>query len=261
MLQTTIQSGFARSRFEALYPRLFPDLGWWCPSLQSPGGTRLHDLRGSNWGTLTNMEPASDWVVSGGRGALDFDGSNDHVLLPRSGVGLTQFSLFFWAKPLGSVSTQQGIFQWANALSSSLPFVLITRQSSSVTRFFANGDYRATVTTPSDWANYGFSYASGSWRFFLNGAQVGSYTGGLANQANAARLYFGNGFSAYFQGQFDDARLYSVGLDALDCMQLYRLGRGNMPMARKRRYTEQEQAAGFKAYWARRQSQLIGGGV
>jgi hypothetical protein len=207
------------------------------------------------------MEPASDWVVSGGRGALDFDGSNDHVLLPRSGVGLTQFSLFFWAKPLGSVSTQQGIFQWANALSSSLPFVLITRQSSSVTRFFANGDYRATVTTPSDWANYGFSYASGSWRFFLNGAQVGSYTGGLANQANAARLYFGNGFSAYFQGQFDDARLYSVGLDALDCMQLYRLGRGNMPMARKRRYTEQEQAAGFKAYWARRQSQLIGGGV
>ena len=259
MLQTTIQSGFARSRSEALYPRLFPDAGWWCPSLQSPGGTRLHDLRGGNWGTLTNMDPASDWVVNGGKYALDFDGSNDHVMIPRSGVGLAQFSLFFWAKPLGAVSTQQGIFQWSNSLFSSSPFVLITRQTSSVTRFYANSDYRSTVTTPSDWAQYGFAYSAGTWKFFLNGFQVSSYTGGLANQATSTGLYFGNGFAAYFQGQFDDARLYSVGLDALDCMQLYRLGRGNMPMVRKRRYTEE--AAGFNAYWARRQSQLIGGGV
>jgi hypothetical protein len=261
VFQTTIQSGFARSRSEALFPRLFPDAGWWCPSLQSPGGTRLHDLRGGNWGTLTNMTPASDWAVDGGKGALDFDGSNDHVLIPRSGVGLTQFSLFFWARPLGSVATQQGIFQWANSLTSPAPFVLITRQSGSVTRFYANGGYRQTVTTPSDWAQYGFAYSAGVWRFFLNGLQVGSHTGGLAGQATAANLYLGNGFAAYFQGQIDDARLYSIGLDALDCMQLYRLGRGNMPMVRKRRYAEQEAAAGFKAYWARRQSQLIGGGV
>lgn len=260
MFQTTTQSGFARSRSEALFPRLFPDAGWWCPSLQSPGGTRLHDLRGSNWGTLTNMDPVSDWVVSGGRGALDFDGSNDHVLIPRSGVGLTQFSLFFWARPLGSVSTQQGIFQWTNSLSSASPFVLITRQSGSVTRFFANGNYRQTVTTPSGWAQYGFAYSAGTWRFFLNGLQVGFYTGGLASQGSATNLYFGNGFTTYFQGQFDDARLYLVGLDALDCMQLYRLGRGNMPIAQRRRYTEKA-AAGFRAYWARRQSQLIGGGV
>jgi hypothetical protein len=34
-----------------------------------------------NHGTLTNMDAATDWVVSGGAGALDFDGSNDHCLV------------------------------------------------------------------------------------------------------------------------------------------------------------------------------------
>jgi hypothetical protein len=48
----------------------------------------LHDHSGkANWGTLTNMDAATDWVVSNGKNALDFDGSNDYVL-----AGASQFS-------------------------------------------------------------------------------------------------------------------------------------------------------------------------
>ena len=40
--------------------------GWWCPSLDDAGNgtTTLTDLSGNgNHGTLTNMDPATDWVA------------------------------------------------------------------------------------------------------------------------------------------------------------------------------------------------------
>jgi len=210
--------------WESLQSRM---IGRWCPSFTGATGLQLPDTSGfGNHGVLANMDRNASLVNSGGAGALDFDGTNDHVLIPKPGTGLAQFSLFFWARPLGSVSAQQGIFQWANTLSSTTPFVLITRQTSSVTRFYANGDYRSTVTTPSDWAHFGFAYSSNLWRFFLNGAQVGSHTGGLAFQATSANLYLGNGYEVYFQGQFDDAVMFNAGLTESEIQFIYNQGRG-----------------------------------
>jgi hypothetical protein len=211
--------------WESLQSRM---VGRWCPSFSGNTGLQLPDTMGRNHGVLRNFSNNGNhaYVASPDRLSLTFDGSNDHVLIPQSGVGLAQFSLFFWARPLGSVSTQQGMFQWANTINSNVPFVLITRQSGSVTRFYANGDYRQTVTTPSDWANYGFAYSAGVWNFFLNGFQVGSHTGGLANQANATNLYFGSGFQVYFQGQIDDVLLMDAAPTASEIGFIYEQGRG-----------------------------------
>lgn len=68
-----------------MYRPLGGEIAWWCPSLDDAGNgtTVLDDLIGSNNGTLTNMDPATDWVAdtaSGGVRALDFDGVNDQVL-------------------------------------------------------------------------------------------------------------------------------------------------------------------------------------
>ena len=55
----------------------------WSPSIQGPGGTVLRDYSGRGGdGTLTNMDPASDWIHADGT-ALDFDGSNDYVAAPN----------------------------------------------------------------------------------------------------------------------------------------------------------------------------------
>jgi hypothetical protein len=53
----------------------------WIPSRDDAGNgtTTLTDLVGDNDGTLTNMDAATDWVLSDGKYALDFDGSNDYV--------------------------------------------------------------------------------------------------------------------------------------------------------------------------------------
>jgi hypothetical protein len=59
----------------------------------------------------------------------------------------------------------------------------------------------------------------------------------------------------------DDLVVFNAALTANEVREIYRLGRGYGV------YPEPDfdegfgAAAGFKAYWARRQSQLIGGGV
>jgi len=56
----------------------------WIPSRDDAGNgtTTLNDLVGSSNGTLTNMDPSTDWVAdtsAGGIRALDFDGVDDFV--------------------------------------------------------------------------------------------------------------------------------------------------------------------------------------
>jgi hypothetical protein len=53
-----------------------------CPSEDSAGDgtTTLTDFTSVSNGTLTNMDPATDWVTDDGKSCLDFDGTNDHVI-------------------------------------------------------------------------------------------------------------------------------------------------------------------------------------
>lgn len=63
-------------------------LAWWIVVPHMSGGTRWHELVSGLAGTLTNMDPATDWITSGSQlaasakltpwGLLDFDGSNDY---------------------------------------------------------------------------------------------------------------------------------------------------------------------------------------
>jgi len=54
-------------------------VGYW--PLAAGGGTTAFDLSGyGNHGTLTNMDPAADWVVTEKGRALDFDGDDDAVI-------------------------------------------------------------------------------------------------------------------------------------------------------------------------------------
>ena len=75
--------GFARSQAEAVYPGLWQGLqGWWQVTLGAKR-TTLGDVSGhGNHGTLTNMEMA-DWVSSVNGGALQFDGSDERVVIDK----------------------------------------------------------------------------------------------------------------------------------------------------------------------------------
>ena len=90
------------------YPQLWAGcVAAYCPSVdQRKGTTLLSDQSGrQNHGTLTNMaSPGDNWVISNGKTALDFDGTNDYaaVVSPTQNTGrlvdtLLDFSMSFWA--------------------------------------------------------------------------------------------------------------------------------------------------------------------
>lgn len=73
-------TGYAKNASESANPNLWDGLvGAWMPGLGVTGAT-LRDVSGQdNHGTLTSMDPATDWVTTSRGLALDFDGVNDHV--------------------------------------------------------------------------------------------------------------------------------------------------------------------------------------
>lgn len=91
---------------ESAYPELWRGcVGAWAPCL-GPTGTRLHDLsRYENWGTLTNMDAATDWVVNGGRYGLDFDAVDDVVRVARTAPAFP-FTVTGWINSRSDTANQ-----------------------------------------------------------------------------------------------------------------------------------------------------------
>jgi hypothetical protein len=64
-----------------------------------------------------------------------------------------------------------------------------------------------------------------------------------------------------WNGQIDDVRIWNRALAPSEIRQLYIGGRGFGLLPERPRHRSKAAAAAFKAYRARRQSQLIGGGL
>ena len=82
----SFSSGFARSAGESAHTGLWKGLvGAWVPAL-GPTGETLRDVSGHhNHGTLdADMDPATDWVMTEHGAVLDFDGTNDDVVIPSN---------------------------------------------------------------------------------------------------------------------------------------------------------------------------------
>lgn len=249
-------------------------VGWWCPSVGATG-FRLLDRSGrNNHGTLTNMAN-DDWVVNGGKGALDFDGSNDYVTGPGNNQPIRAWS--FWCKPASTVnasSAYQAVFQ--TRLGSSFNYYIFFGPATALiaNEYITLADtatvYRASVadggSLPStEWSHLAIVESGSVHAIYVNGVRKTVTLNSTSTGTpifNALRIGCvdgdGSGPRAFYSGQLDDIRIYNRALAATEVRQLYQIGRGNMPLRRRRRYTEQ--AAGFKAYWARNRSSIIGAG-
>ena len=253
---------------ESAYPTLWDGVvGAWAPCL-GPTGLRLHDHnRRSNWGTLTNMDAETDWILSGGQYALDFDGVDDTVAHNNlSMTGAFGVSLWFLKRTNGIYNER---ILWGNVTDADTYVGNVTL---------------TTINTQSDTTgqqkNYTFSTSLNQWyhfalsrdanygvRLYLNGIEstsgvqtvTGTYTlnriGQYANNAGATVGFM-------WDGLLDDMTVFDRMLSSNEIRQLYQLGRGGIYQRRRRtlRRVGVEQA-GFRAYWARRQNQIIGGGV
>lgn len=204
---------------------------------QHPGSTLCYDSSlYSNHGTLTNMDPATDWVDGHHGMALDLDGSNDYVILPAPIVhGLSKWSLCAWAYPrnLGNnpyiIGAQgaSGLFSWYSFLR--------TDVAGTLDNNFGDGTSSNSLSTAgsvaslNSWNCIAYANDGSTCRRFLNGIDAGSplshSVGAISLSYN---LFIGNlnltgspQASRYFNGLLADIRLYSRAFSDSEIWDLY----------------------------------------
>lgn len=247
--------------------------GYWCPMLQYGGLVLRDQTRFKNHGTLTNFDATigNDWIMSRVRGrsgrVLDFDGVNDFVDL-GSGLPNTFTSATFsvWYR-VGAVNVKQalissytaspqggwGVEQLANNTLNFFGFTNTTQVT----------DVQSSATVSlGQVVNAVAVFNRGTFQIYVNGLLSGTNTG-VASIYKTGSVRLGRTISNEipFSGGLAEVVIWTSALMPGSAQELYRIGPGWYQPQLPRRIPYSEQQAGFKAYWARRQSQLIGGGV
>ena len=249
-------------------------VGAWCPSVQRcGGGFRLPDLSGyGNHGTLTNMDPGTDWVASGSGLAIDFDGSNDRVATTCPGVTTNRRAVSVWFKTSLTLSNAQyaGIVRWGTATSFpadngkdfGVQFGNDANFGSTGFGVSQYGDGLAVTGLNDGTWHHGYVDSVGSlYSIYIDGVFRTSKT--MTTNATAGTVVIGRtsyGGVEYFPGQLDDIRIYNRALTRSEIQLLYTGGRGVGLAPERIKHRRKTTAAAFKAAWARRQ-QHIGSGV
>jgi len=249
-------------------------VGYWCPMLATTG-LRLYDRSArKNHGTLTGMDAATDWVTSKVRNTagrvLDFDGTNDNVNLGSSAsLHPASFSVGGWCRLKTTAPSFQRFISSRSGLSTSDGYILSF--TSGAPRFlvgngaaFVTATANPDVATDTKWHHYIGTYFAGTSRFYIDGVLQNSASVTIQNGNSTVLLGGDPSLSAtvFLNGQTAEGCIWNRAITPSEIRTLHRLGPGWFGKRDSRVFGYSEQlAAGFKAYWARRQSQLIGGGL
>lgn len=239
-------------------------IGAWCPSLGATG-FRLLDRSGRNNHCSMLNTASTAWRMSGGKLAFLHDGTDDRVfssLFRMSTMSDQTNSFSIWINPTTTNTTTRpfGLGEFGNSFGlrfnfQNLEFVFGGTAVLSVSM--------TSTTYANRWTHIcGIADASGA-RLFFDGVQVGtrSDTVSLVKTNGLGVGYRFGVNSDFYSGLTDDLRVYSRTLTLPEIRQLYIAGRGYGLLPDRPRRRGKAAGAAFKAYWARRQSQLIGGGV
>lgn len=195
-------------------------VGAWCPSVSGWGGNLLRDLSGNgNHGTLTTMDPPTDWVVSGGRHALDFDGVDDVVTVSDSGSLdiTTQITMSGWVNVVSSLVDYHAIFE--KARSTSYGFFTVYAGGNQIRAIINIGGARRDIsrditTSRATWNHYAATYDGMFVRLFENGNEIfntSSWTGAIGTDSSSLSIGKMVGLAGP-NSQMDDIRIYNRAL-------------------------------------------------
>ncbi len=250
---------------EPLYPELWRGcVGAWAPCL-GPTGLTLRDWSGyANHGTLTNMQSPSAWAAVQGRNALVFDGTNDFVTT-QNVTRTENFSVSCWARVNYAASTS-----FARIVEHGLntSFTLCLNKSVAANKYTAqyndsSGGWLTSTTDVSyNWTHLCMTYHAGSatGRLYVNGREEATSTkSGTATRT--LPVFIGGESTAAsltsLAGEIAEARVYNRTLIANEVQTLsIAIGIAFSTSPRRR-----ARSAAFKAYWAARKAQIIGGGL
>jgi len=256
-------------------------IGTWSPWMGSSGYTLLDRSGNGSHGTLTNMAGTA-WTANtiAGRsgGTLRFDGSNDFVNIPVNGWLNTNYTAGItyggWVYPTAS-GQYQFLFGKAFGTGNNRDFGVwlapSTNQYYAALRGTTLGPAGSLLSLSVSWAINTWnlilvSYSNGSLVTTVNGktAHTATYTGDVEFSSSTQTLQIGAELTTTgpifpLAGQVAEVYLWRRKLQPAEHAEIYRLKPGWLRQTRRRTYGFV--AAGFKPYWSRQRTQLIGGGL
>lgn len=213
----------------------------WCPSLDTSGNgtSTVSDLVGTKPISLIASPTWTADTGSGGVRAIEFSNTNAQYGL-AAGVGaLTSgaaaMSISLWAKPLGSITSNKGVFGiWSGqGGNGNNQFALVWWSSSNLLFATVNSSGTQVNTASSGTLSVGTWYhivvviTSTTQTIYINGASAGSAsrTGVLRSTTEGATI---GGYTGSNNGnqRIDDARLFLDELTSTDVSALYTRQRG-----------------------------------
>lgn len=187
-------------------------LAAWCPSVDKSRSTILTDFSGfNNHGTLSGMDPATDWEISGGKVSLAFAGNpqtvNTSFLWKSSG----HVSISFWnyvatateSSALGGQNTErmQCHAPWSdNNIYWDYGNLGSGRVSTSYTSYLGKWTHICLVSTGTD-ATFQAIY--------LDGKAAVSQAYSAGPPSDAITFNIGSYIGYYHTGNIDDVRVYN----------------------------------------------------
>lgn len=175
--------GFARCAAESAYPNLWKGLlGLWAPYL-GPTGLTLYDWSGyGRHGTLTDMDPATDWVASPHGSVLDFDGADDQVAVVPKFLSVAEWTIWALIRPDGGWDNSEAADDYAIEIGSNAENrSLLYLNDDGTIRHLSNkaGVVRIAATSQTSWPEEYLSIIGTSdaalVRVYVNG-EVGATT-------------------------------------------------------------------------------------
>lgn len=256
---------------ESAYPELWDGVvGAWAPCL-GPTGSRLHDMsRGNNWAELQFFTPDSDWQVSEGQYAINFDGSNNNARIDRNLMENPAQTCTAWVRGSTFPNAYNTVIcknedtnrYWTILLKSNGKMAYYVHANIPV---FADGTGLFQLSI-GRWYFVAMSYsATSGLSGYVNGvgdataAANGNPTTGssFVNIGSHYQALVGGASGRFFDGLIDDVKVYNRVLLPSEISRLYGLGRGGMYQRRRRRAIYLPQA-GFQAAWARGSNVMLG---
>jgi len=217
-------------------------VAWYLVTPNNRGGLLFRDLVSKYDATLTNMDPATDWVVAGDRpsgfGAIDMDGSDDS-LIPASFSKIKAIeqgiTVSAWIKPSTITGRRDVVAHWL-ASGTNRHFLLLHSSSANGKVLFAISTIGSdTISIDSvdvliinEWTFIAGTYDQANLKCFINGIEENTVaqTGTLHTTASAV-YQLGNSFAAGvdYGGLIDDVRIYDRSLSNADILLLYQLSK------------------------------------
>ena len=221
---TSSSSGAAR---EPTPKRIHSLISHW--TLDETAGSTAADSVGTNNGTLTNMDPNTDWVIGRVGGALDFDGNNDFVTIPDSAeLRLTgDFSVACWMYKEAEASDWVRLV--GKGASGPRNYGLWQERGNNdrilwqvkVGGTFFNL-YSSTHTSLNTWYHVAGTLSGNTMTIYVNGVPEGTllFSGTPQTSNDPVTIGYSPNYHTYWNGKIDDVQIFSGALTAAEVLSL-----------------------------------------